>query len=495
MYLKPFSRDPCWGRMSKFLPRSTMVTAILPVMTLPLPKARRRSSHSHGPSGSPRASIGAPPPLPAPVAKRSGSSRSATSQTAGLVGMFSGLGALLALSVFLPLPTAFAELMRGSSSHDSAARATSFAFYTVGLVALLVALACFFGLRNLAGEEPKGLHNIIARNEHSRMQLSGFEAPPARFRFTVLALGNSHLAQALRLGGTDASIGLGYLGGFVARASSVAISLFIPLFVNVYFIRTGQCHNSHSGTSPGDIKRQCRRAYALAAMLSGVSQLVALLCAPLFGYLDGRVRSQARSRWWRHAPLLGAAACGVVGYVAFARLASPAPGSEAGSGLVFLVVALLGVSQIGAIVCSLSLLSRGIQGAAAAEGEVDAHLSSPGAPHERGRGGGEVERAEHEAATEESALLPHARSHHDADAIDQASSRAHLKGSIAGVYSLAGGAGILLLTKLGGQLFDGTSPGAPFYMMAAFNGVLLAVGLGAGGVEELRARRKGPAMA
>jgi hypothetical protein len=56
-------------------------------------------------------------------------------------------------------------------------------------------------------------------------------------------------------------------------------------------------------------------------------------------------------------------------------------------------------------------------------------------------------------------------------------SLSHLRGSIAGTYSLAGGAGILLLTKLGGALFDSAGPGSPFYMMAAFNGVLFAATL------------------
>jgi hypothetical protein len=67
-------------------------------------------------------------------------------------------------------------------------------------------------------------------------------------------------------------------------------------------------------------------------------------------------------------------------------------------------------------------------------------------------------------------------------------SRSHLKGSIAGVYSLSGGAAILLLTKLGGYLFDTLAPGAPFYMMAIFNGVLLVVGVGSGIYREVRRR-------
>ena len=52
----------------------------------------------------------------------------------------------------------------------------------------------------------------------------------------------------------------------------------------------------------------------------------------------------------------------------------------------------------------------------------------------------------------------------------------HLKGSIAGVYSLSGGVGILLLTKLGGMLFD-RNTSAPFVMLALFNAFLLVVGI------------------
>lgn len=69
-------------------------------------------------------------------------------------------------------------------------------------------------------------------------------------------------------------------------------------------------------------------------------------------------------------------------------------------------------------------------------------------------------------------------------------SRKHLKGSIAGVYSLSGGAAILLLTKLGGYLFDNLSTGAPFYMMAIFNAILLVVGVGAGVYREIRTAQK-----
>jgi hypothetical protein len=67
--------------------------------------------------------------------------------------------------------------------------------------------------------------------------------------------------------------------------------------------------------------------------------------------------------------------------------------------------------------------------------------------------------------------------------------RSQLKGSIAGVYSLAGGAGILILTKLGGALFDSWTPGAPFFIMAIFNAMLLVAVLLVSGGSALMRRR------
>lgn len=44
----------------------------------------------------------------------------------------------------------------------------------------------------------------------------------------------------------------------------MAISLFIPLFVNSYFISSGLC-KGNPGDNTEEMKRECRRAYVLAA--------------------------------------------------------------------------------------------------------------------------------------------------------------------------------------------------------------------------------------
>lgn len=361
---------------------------------------------------------------------------------AGLVGVFTGCGALVALAIFLPLPARFShikDITQGQAVADS--------FYVVGAISLLVAGFCFVGLRNLAGEEHKGWNTLVnSRSDYVAVGQDHGEEQ-AFLPYYRLLLDSSLLAFR------DAQIGLGYLGGFVARASSVGISLFIPLYINAYFIRNGFCRGSPTDPSP-ELKKECRAAYILSAELTGISQLIALLCAPLFGYLSDRYRT------W-NVPLLVASVAGIIGYIGFARLGSPEVRNiddRGGSPAVFGIVALIGISQIGAIVCSLGLLGRGVLGA---------------------EGGYNLSRNLHNESSGRAEQAP---------LLGRGQSRAHLKGSIAGVYSLSGGAAILLLTKLGGFLFD-RSTGAPFYMMAAFNAVLLLTAVAVSLVGEVGRRR------
>ncbi|KAI9807022.1 MAG: hypothetical protein M1825_005739 [Sarcosagium campestre] len=542
---------------------STMVTAILPAMTtpaVPSPEDETDASPVPGHAGPNRYSIAGSNSseqtiTPARHAQRISSKSSVstaktrdgaplTSRLAGIVGFCTGCGALVALALFLPLSTWFARL-----DGVSAAQALTDSYYVVGGIALLVSVFCFFGLRGLNGDETKGWRamlgyavnvseNVVSENGEAQHPKAASPPRPSYVR---------NFVDSVVLGRRDSRIGLAYLGGFVARASSVGISLFIPLYVNAYFISRGTCSGGDGpkvGT-PGDVKRQCERAYKLAAALTGVSQLVALVFAPVFGYLADRYRA-----WRFEMPLLLGAAVGVVGYIAFARLSSPEPvasASHGGGPAVFIIVSLLGISQIGAIVCSLGLLSRGV--VANEGGRDDSTLTStPVQP--------QYEQDDGHSADETTALLSSSSSspsrdgtqshnndqhhHHyqnhndDPDGNNDAtnasrqvrqqpyqdqqtttnptsnpqavpsSSRSsttppppppapqdashdiqtktsprptNLKGSIAGIYSLSGGAGILLLTKLGGYLFDSVSSSAPFYMLAAFNALLLFVGL------------------
>ena len=87
---------------------------------------------------------------------------SKASALAGFVGLATGCGALVALALFLPLPTRF-----GTIDGVTPAEAVSYSFYVVSGVSLLVAVFVFIGLRNLSGEEGKGWSVLLGlKNKH-----------------------------------------------------------------------------------------------------------------------------------------------------------------------------------------------------------------------------------------------------------------------------------------------------------------------------------------
>lgn len=85
------------------------------------------------------------------------------SALAGFVGLFTGCGALVALVLFLPLPTKF-----GENEDVTPGEAVSYSFYVVGAISCVVAVFVFFGLRNLKGEEGKGWSVLLGLNKGHR---------------------------------------------------------------------------------------------------------------------------------------------------------------------------------------------------------------------------------------------------------------------------------------------------------------------------------------
>ena len=109
--------------------------------------------------------------------------------------MFTGCGALVALFVFLPLPTQF------QNAGERPETAVADAFYVVGAIALLVALGCFFGLRQLPGEEAKGWKRLTSKGVYK-------DVDSHLTRDVVLSYPRLFL-ESVRLGFTSPNIGLG----------------------------------------------------------------------------------------------------------------------------------------------------------------------------------------------------------------------------------------------------------------------------------------------
>ncbi|KAK2745036.1 hypothetical protein FQN55_006393 [Onygenales sp. PD_40] len=479
---------------------TTMVTAVLPAVTASkdyLDNSSGDAEHPRGIAESTSASSSTPQRGPSHTPRPSNSSeltitpmlyrtrlpssttveekprKGSTSHVAGFVGMLTGSGAVVALLIFLPLPAWFER------SGYSPAQSIKSSYYIVAVLAIVVSCGCFMGLRHLPDDQYTGWRSLFKSTRPPPSD--GSEAPvnPTSPLFSWLP--QSYLSQfskSFLLGFQYSDIGLAYLGGFVARASTIGISLFIPLYVNQYYRHSGLCEvgdppNNEiyiSGSDLGEIKRSCPKAYIVASILTGVAQLIALCCAPIFGYLSAKSP--------RHnIPLLAAALTGIIGYLLLAFLPSPKMSGPDGSAAIFIPMALIGISQIGSIVCSLAGLSSQVLGL----DPKDTTLTQNSNGHFQRRHSTEQAVADPSDAgirtqNERSALLPKSTSSSTASM----DNLVHLKGSVAGMYSLYGGAGILLLTKIGGLLSDKVSPKAPFFILAGFNGVLLVAGIAIG---------------
>jgi len=142
------------------------------------------------------------------------SGRPVNGKIAGLAGFCTGVGALIAVTVFLPLPRVF--IAHGWAMKE----AVQSAFYVVASVAFVISVLMFLGLKK---DNSSGLKTLFRKSPESREK------------------GYFRLMSEGFLAAKDPRIALAYTGGLVARAASVAISLFIPTLINHYFVEQGLC--------------------------------------------------------------------------------------------------------------------------------------------------------------------------------------------------------------------------------------------------------------
>jgi len=202
-------------------------------------------------------------------------------------------------------------------------------------------------------------------------------------------------------------IQLAYLGSFVARSTTVAMSVFIPLLVYNFYYKNGICGSDGDDTPS---KQSCRDGYVFAAILTGVAQTVALCSAPLWAWLiDHPLIGSTKS-------LFISSFLGIIGCFGLCIMGSKSDIYDPRTAGSFIVVSFIGLSQTGVIITSMSFISS---------------LKKTG---------------------------------DSADTI----------GSISGLYSLCGGLGILIITKVGGLWSDHWILG-PFFVLGLFNLILTVV--------------------
>lgn len=331
-----------------------------------------------------------------------------SAKLSGIIGFSSGLGALFAVFGLLRLPPLIVNRFPTLSPRDALKEAVKTSFYITSILALLVGLSLIVGLRRRNER-----YSLIPKNRLTSTRTSWWSSlRPLGYGFD-LCLEEPFLVVA-------------YAAGFSARATTIAVSAFIPVLVNQYFIASGQCQLDRPNIPSDEVKKGCHAAFALASALTGTVQLSALLLAPLVGWLASH-RSQP-------ALLAFSNAVGAIGFLTMGLLPTPR------HWLMWPICVALGVAQISGIVVSLSLCASG-----------------------RSR----IQRAIF--ARKKSSLPPVSPSGETCPA-DQTTqevmqNQSDISGAIAGVYSLCGGLGILV-GSIGGILAD-WQPQAPFFLTGA----------------------------
>ncbi|MFF4411089.1 MFS transporter [Streptosporangium sp. NPDC001559] len=218
----------------------------------------------------------------------------------GLIGLFSGLGAMVAVLGLVRLPAIIERNLGGDGGREATVDAARYSFLIVAVIVLAVAALMWTTV--------------------SRIRV---DATSARIPLVRLVREGFTLAR-------DPGVALSYAASFVARADLSVVAAFLPLWVVVHGVREGDMSTAE--------------ALARGGAVVGVAQTVATLGAPLFGWLGDRLR--------RQDAVLVAQALAAVAYLSTLLVDDPlGPGMMA-------VAALIGLGEIAAIVSAGPLLAQ-----------------------------------------------------------------------------------------------------------------------------------------
>ncbi|SJX60226.1 uncharacterized protein SRS1_11540 [Sporisorium reilianum f. sp. reilianum] len=439
-------------------------------------------------------------------------SKSQHGRVAAIAGVFTGLGALIAVFVLVRLPEKIASYLEEHSPanppHASNAntpgdvairRATIATFWLVAALALLIASVTALGLKQpksrsrrldaadalsqssrrrqqdygalydstiaLAEDSRQARRARLRQRQQRRLQASlGNVIRSHVRRFTVASIGGFRMVGPVRKGADSSAmrtqkrlaqeLRMAYLGGALARAFTIGTTAFLPLLVTHHYYTSGLCRqlpspNPDSPLPNDELKKLCRSAFTATAILGGTAQLTALLASPLIGLLCDTLSPTST--------ISATSALGAVGFYLLGVGTSGFAGDKTTgeevpdllTGVSIGAAVLIGLGQIGAIVASLA-------GCARARSLIAEDQLEP---------------ADDPAAGDAASTCDTRRGRAQAE---QAGPGA---GAIAGAYTCTGSLSILVISKLGGLLFDMYVP-SPFLLIGGFSLFVSLCGVG-----------------
>ena len=265
------------------------------------------------------------------------------SKLAGLLGVSTGLGACFGALFLNRLPTFFTRSQNSTQSYFiSSSTGTIYASFWISAFLLIGgALISGFGVR----KPPQPKEDPLTAAESA----DGKTCPVAG----DLLLNSStkcwwkRIVYGFKAMKTHPALLAAYLGGFVARGDSIILSVFLPPWIASFYSRNNLCQVDPSTAAVSDAAMyitKCPEAKRLVSTLTGISNLSALLAAPLVGNFADRLGPLGALAV---PAALGACAYGIMLFIADPR-----------SKIVMVMAVFQGFAQIGMIISSVSLVAK-----------------------------------------------------------------------------------------------------------------------------------------
>lgn len=278
------------------------------------------------------------------------------SKLAGLLGVSTGLGACFGAFFLNRLPTFFTRKKLHSNQPNVTDSVTSagtiyISFWITAVLLLAGAFVSGFGVgkppleeSEKEQEESKDLELLAEKQKKPKTCPVVGE--------TTASLNSStkcwwkRIVFGFKAIKTHPTLLAAYLGGFVARGDSIILSVFLPPWIASFYAKNNLCPiDSESPLSDAALYiTKCPEAKKLVSTLAGISNLSALLAAPLVGNFADRL---GPLRALALPALLGACAYGGMLLIGDPR-----------SKIVLFMAVLQGFAQIGMIISSVSLVAK-----------------------------------------------------------------------------------------------------------------------------------------